>query len=84
MTVAIIGQQGPARFLIDAGTVPDGDVNAGLPAARIYDVATGELGDPIAVGSITAHSPGWINPTAPDAILADIRERVGALLPAAS
>jgi len=79
----IIGQQGPTRFLVDAGKVADGEPNAGLPAARVYDVVTDFLGEPTAIGAITAHSPGWDEPTAPDELLETVRERVAALLPAA-
>lgn len=71
--VKIVGQQGATRFLIDAGEID------GLPAARIYDIATNELGDPVAVGSITAHSPGWEKPFASDAFLETVRESVEAL-----
>lgn len=69
--------------MIDAGKVAAGQPNAGLPAARVYDAATNSLGDPTAIGSIIAHSPGWDDPTASDAFIATIRERVAALLPAA-
>jgi len=69
----IIGQQGETRFLIEAGKVE------GLPAGRVYDVTTGELSDALPVGSITAHSPGWEEPTASDEFLANVRERVAAL-----
>jgi hypothetical protein len=70
----IIGQQGDSQFLIDAG-VGDGD----LPLGRVYDSTMDSLSDPLPIGSVTAHSPGWTEPSASSAFLAHVRERVAAL-----
>lgn len=77
--VRLIGQQGPARFLVDAGR---GDALGAVDVqlARIYDSNAGTLGEPLPVDSIVRHSPGWTDLSAPDVLLADVRRIVAMLL----
>lgn len=66
----VIRQQNDNRFLIEAKPVD------GVEMGRIYDLLLDTYSDPMPVGSITAHSFGWGPPTASQAVLDLVEQRV--------
>lgn len=67
----ILAQKGDNLFMIDAGKDDDG-----LDLVRVYNVLTGDYGDPILLGSLTAHAPGWGPITAEPAIQDAVQQAV--------
>jgi hypothetical protein len=77
--VTIIGQRGTTEFHVYAGR---GDAlgQVDVPLGRVFNLSTGELaGEALPVDSIVARGY-WEDVSVADAILADVRERVAALL----
>jgi hypothetical protein len=72
VAVEIIRQQNDNRFLIAVGE------EGGVQMGRIYDIVGDTYGEPIAVGSITAHSLGWGPVVATQAIIEFVQVRVAA------
>jgi hypothetical protein len=78
MAVTITAQQGDNLFLIDAGG--DGD----LKQVRVYDLLLDTLGDPLLEGTLRAHVPGWVDPTAIPSVLDYVRQQVATKLRASA
>lgn len=79
MDIKIIGQRGTTDFLVYAGRGDAlGQVN--VPLGRVFNLATGELaGEALPVDSIAARGY-WEDVNVDDVVLAEVRERVAALL----
>lgn len=70
----IVGQKGDNEFMVSAGK----DEN-GLDLVRVYDILMRTYGDPILLGSLIAHAPGWGPVVAPAAITDAVQQAVVAL-----
>lgn len=68
---AILAQKGDNEFMVAAG-----EDAAGLDLVRVYDILLKTYSDPILLGSLLAHAPGWGPVTAPQAIIDGVQQAV--------
>jgi hypothetical protein len=67
----IRAQKDDNLFMIDAGQDADGN-----DLVRVYNILLDTLSDPILLGSLLAHAPGWGDVTAPTAITDAVVQKV--------